>query len=59
MSTGAGLRCPKCGGNQLRVRCTVQRDGQIRRYRACLQCHHHFVTTESHGIGRQGRGLKT
>lgn len=38
-----GRECPKCGGPS-RVDRKERLLGEIRRYRVCLECAHHFVT---------------
>jgi len=46
-----GLTCPKCGGNEMRVKRTKRAENEIKRKRECLDCGCRMVTTERSIIG--------
>ena len=34
----SGLKCDQCGCTDMRVRNTIQADGEVKRYRVCRNC---------------------
>jgi hypothetical protein len=41
-----GIICPKCHGKQMRVTRTMPLANEVRRYRKCQYCDHHWHTVE-------------